>query len=271
MRNQEIQTVKKLFQAQLAYFRSSGKSTSELAYIYSKFEIDITLERQLRVIDMFAPYIRGRVLDWGCHFGFDSCVLRMRFGNAIELLGCDVLEETLFRPFYEFSGIRYSQLGHPYRLDYEDNHFDVVLSNGVLEHVPEDRLSIREIFRILKPSGTFIVTCLPNRYSYTEAFQRLRKGPAHDRLYTIRGARRLLQEAGFEVLAQRYFFVVPTMLGGLPSWIKQMYCRANRLVWQLNDVLESCWPINRLSSNFMIVARKPNFAITDSRPDSETL
>jgi len=80
-----------------------------------------------------------------------------------------------------------------------------------------------------------------------------------------------LQEAGFEVLAQRYFFVVPTMLGGLPSWIKQMYCRANRLVWQLNDVLESCWPINRLSSNFMIVARKPNFAITDSRPDSETL
>ena len=38
-------------------------------------------------------------------------------------------------------------------LPFEDNTFDVILCNHVLEHIPEDRKALQELFRTLKPSG----------------------------------------------------------------------------------------------------------------------
>lgn len=38
-------------------------------------------------------------------------------------------------------------------LPFPDGHFDVVLSSHVLEHIPDDRAALREIARVLKPSG----------------------------------------------------------------------------------------------------------------------
>jgi ubiquinone/menaquinone biosynthesis C-methylase UbiE len=42
-------------------------------------------------------------------------------------------------------------------MPFEDNTFDWVLCNHVLEHVPDDRKAMREILRVLKPSGTAIM------------------------------------------------------------------------------------------------------------------
>ncbi len=38
-------------------------------------------------------------------------------------------------------------------IPYEDNTFDVVISNGVLNLSPLKEQSLREIFRVLKPAG----------------------------------------------------------------------------------------------------------------------
>ena len=38
-------------------------------------------------------------------------------------------------------------------LPFEDNSYDVVLCNHVLEHIPEDTKAMQELFRILKPGG----------------------------------------------------------------------------------------------------------------------
>jgi len=38
-------------------------------------------------------------------------------------------------------------------IQYADDTFDVVCCCHVLEHIPEDRRAIREIYRILKPNG----------------------------------------------------------------------------------------------------------------------
>jgi len=39
------------------------------------------------------------------------------------------------------------------KMPFEDNLFDVVICNHVLEHVPDDKRAMREIFRVLKPGG----------------------------------------------------------------------------------------------------------------------
>ena len=44
------------------------------------------------------------------------------------------------------------------RLDFDDNSFDFVLSNHVLEHIPDDRKAMSEIFRVLKVGGKAIIT-----------------------------------------------------------------------------------------------------------------
>ena len=41
-------------------------------------------------------------------------------------------------------------------LPFEDNSFDFILCNHVLEHIPDDKKAMQELYRILKPGGTGI-------------------------------------------------------------------------------------------------------------------
>lgn len=47
-------------------------------------------------------------------------------------------------------------------IGFPDDHFDLVICNHVLEHVPNDRKGIAEIFRVLKPGGLAYVS-VPQR------------------------------------------------------------------------------------------------------------
>ncbi len=250
----EIGMLYRLWRSQLDHCQSP--TDPGMVYLASHFRMRLTLERHLRVIDLLVPHVYGKVLEWGCRHGLDSCVYRMRLRDAVELHGCDVCDADDYRPFHDFSGMRYRRLNHPYQLEYEDNAFDVVTSNGVLEHVPDDDRSIGEVHRVLRPGGAFLITCLPNAFSYTEALQRWRSGAAHDRLYTLGQTRAMLRDHGFNVSEMRRLFMVPTMLNGLPEIAKFAYQKASRLVWVANDLLERTWPLNRFASNLMIVAHK---------------
>lgn len=42
-------------------------------------------------------------------------------------------------------------------IPYEDNHFDFVICNHVLEHIPEDDKAMKELRRVLKPGGKAIL------------------------------------------------------------------------------------------------------------------
>jgi len=42
-------------------------------------------------------------------------------------------------------------------LPFEDNSYDVILCNHVLEHIPDDKKAMQELYRILKPNGYAIL------------------------------------------------------------------------------------------------------------------
>jgi len=93
-------------------------------------------------------------------------------------------------------------------LTFPDDHFDLILCSHVLEHVPNDRLAMSELLRVLKPGGTAILMvpiAMHNAETQedpavTEPKERIRLYGQFDhvRLYGRDYSDRL-QEAGFHV------------------------------------------------------------------------
>lgn len=42
-------------------------------------------------------------------------------------------------------------------IPYEDNRFDLIICNHILEHIPDDIAAMKELFRVLKPNGTAVL------------------------------------------------------------------------------------------------------------------
>ncbi len=57
-------------------------------------------------------------------------------------------------------------------IGYPDEHFDVIICNHVLEHIPEDRKAMGELYRVLKTGG-FAVLQVPIGLALEETFEDL--------------------------------------------------------------------------------------------------
>jgi len=140
-----------------------------------------------------APAESLNLLDWGCGKGHFSYLLRQ---SGLQVTPADVDPEEgkliLEGPIHP--------LDHPFALPFQDRQFDVVLSVGVLEHVPQEVQSLREIHRILKPHGLFFCFNLPYQWSWVQWAAWLLGNKYHDRFYGRRQTRRLLASQHFEVL-----------------------------------------------------------------------
>ncbi|MEM6752633.1 MAG: class I SAM-dependent methyltransferase [Cyanobacteria bacterium P01_C01_bin.38] len=143
-----------------------------------------------------------KILDWGCGKGHISYLMREM---GAEITACDVhgADDSSFgqnTPIIEKASINVLSLEHPYILPFIDASFDIVLSFGVLEHVPNDFESLREIHRILKPSGLMFCFFLPYHLSWTQRLAHLRGDFYHDRLYSKKMVIELLDKSKLELL-----------------------------------------------------------------------
>ena len=80
-------------------------------------------------------------------------------------------------------------------LPFKKGCFDNAVSSEVLEHIPDDRTAMSEVFRILRPRGRLILT-VPHRMAYFAMDDRY---VSHMRRYEISGLTRLLKRTGFQV------------------------------------------------------------------------
>jgi SAM-dependent methyltransferase len=206
----------------------------------------------------YRPYLpeEGAVLDWGCNHAPDSCLLRMAYGQRLQLHGCDFADSGLYPVFHEFAGLSYVTLDHDnFSLPYDSNSFDVVIGSGTLEHTAMDYESLKELYRVLKPNGVLIISYLPHRFSYHEYRQRvLKKEDFHLRLYGLRETKQMLKRSGFlPVFAGFHTFFWENMLAtaGLPQW--NHWNRAGaRLLYRLI-------PIHLLCDALCLIAKKVMF------------
>ena len=193
----------------------------------------------------------GRLLDWGCGFGQVTALLRHKGVDVVAFDYREGINAPTIEPLERFSEIEVHLSPDPIGLPFEDGSFDTVLSCGVLEHVQDPDASLDEIHRVLRPGGTFFVTNLPNRYSYTERIARLLGLYYHgqlpnDRVYTECTARELLERHGFTVRELRHAHMLPLTLGG-PA----------RPIWSASRLLERVPGLNNFATSLEVVAHVP--------------
>lgn len=103
-----------------------------------------------------------RVLDLGSGAGNDCFVARAIVGEYGHVTGLDFTEEMVAKAGRNLSKLGYANVdfvqGDIEEMPLPDNKFDVVLSNCVLNLVPDKQKAFSEIMRVLKPGGHFCVS-----------------------------------------------------------------------------------------------------------------
>jgi len=99
----------------------------------------------------------SRVLDIGCGAGFDLIMARRIVGGSGRVCGIDMTREMLERARRNFAELGIANIEtrqvDSEKIPYEDNSFDVVISNGVINLSPKKAELFREIRRVLQPGG----------------------------------------------------------------------------------------------------------------------
>lgn len=124
----------------------------------------------VRTLEPLRTIFEGKnVLDFGASHGTGICAL-IELGASV-VTGVEPGSEYVSHGIAILKDAPYASqasllhVADTSRLPFPDEHFDVVLVNAVLEHIPQPREAyLREISRVLGPGGYIIVNETPNKY-----------------------------------------------------------------------------------------------------------
>lgn len=216
----------------------------------------------VRIADDIARRVPcGELLDWGCGWGQMTYLLRRR---GFRVTAFDVGDPAAARPDIPLCrAVPVVRSPEPTVLPFADGSFDAVLSCGVLEHVAEDvpggdeRGSLRELHRLLRPGGRLLVYQLPQQHSWQEAaVRRFGLGSGHRRRFTAARIRALLGQEGFAVESLRRTNLVPRNLTGIPERLRDAYSRLAPCLIAADEVLSRAPGLEHVAGALEVVARR---------------
>jgi arsenite methyltransferase len=144
---------------------------------YLNESFDLSNENTVSVLDEFplwSSYFGARLLDEvnykkgitaldiGCGTGFPLIELAQRLGSSSKVYGIDPWTEAGDRIDLKLRTMNISNVTFHNQtaevLPFDDNYFDLIVSNNGINNVQEPEKVLAECRRVLKPSGQFIMT-----------------------------------------------------------------------------------------------------------------
>ncbi len=102
------------------------------------------------------------LLDLGSGAGNDCFIARMLVGDQGKVTGLDFTDEMIGKAQKNLNKTGYKNMefvkGDIENMPFSGNQYDVVISNCVLNLVPDKEKAFSEIYRVLKPGGHFCVS-----------------------------------------------------------------------------------------------------------------
>lgn len=166
------------------------------------------------------------VLDLGSGAGNDAFLARSLVGDSGRVIGVDMTPAMIqrARANAELVGARNVEfrLGDIEALPVDDGEVDAIVSNCVLNLVPNKVIAFEEMYRVLKPGGHFCVSDIVSRGELPESARGIAElyagcisGAIDESAYV-----RLLEKAGFEdvrVVAEKVYDVPDEAFVGLAA------------------------------------------------------
>ena len=176
-------------------------------------ELEITLDRLDSatnyadwVGDHLAPYVAGDVLELGAGSGTLTARLLGRSDSIVAVEPYERLSEELAKRFRDHPNVSVVT-GELDSID-PGQQFDVAVLVNVLEHIEDDDGTLRGLYSRLRPGGQVILYVPAFQMLYSSFDRRI----GHHRRYRKGDLVAKLRNAGFEVVAARYFNMVGFVL-----------------------------------------------------------
>jgi ubiquinone/menaquinone biosynthesis C-methylase UbiE len=223
-----------------------------------------SLHQYIKAYDLTRARIStgAQVLDWGGGSGHFSYFLN-KAGYKTYIYA---FEEPQFIQQEIADGeisYRKANANEPVLVNYPNESFDAVCSIGVLEHVREvggdERASLQEISRLLKPGGIFLCYHLPNKGSWIEFLAKRFGSYHHQYTYNQEMINTIFKDVLHIKVCERYALLPRNSLRRLPKSIAD-----NRYFARSFNVIDSilCSLLPWINQNWVIVATKPHSSAT---------
>ena len=217
-----------------------------LDYLVRQFDGD----RTKAVLSLFDRNPDAKPLDCGCSSG----QFTLRAGQVVgtsKLFGIEIEEGRV--EITKAKGIQESEGDLNLRLPFENESFDCILANHVIEHLDNTDLFLKEIYRILKIGG-YTIIATPNLAACYNIFYLMlgkqqyiamvsdeilagswiplkrmalvkNSGPAHRRVFTLGAFKELLKHHGFviEKAMGCGFFPIPSPVSKVMSFFDKWH------------------------------------------------
>lgn len=128
---------------------------------------DIALRRRARWLILNMNLRKGdKILDVGCGDGFYLYLLS-KLDSSFRLTGVDTNINALNSAEANLKGKKVNLIqADVLKLPFPKATFDKIIASEVLEHVSDDPLALREIYRVLKKGGTFVLSVPHKNYPF---------------------------------------------------------------------------------------------------------
>ncbi|MGL5048246.1 MAG: class I SAM-dependent methyltransferase [Shewanella sp.] len=157
-----------------------------------------------------------RALEIGCGFGNGIQLIREHFGAGhVTAVDIDPDMVTAAKTRWQsqsqgLTGLNFS-VADATRLPFADSEFDIVFDFAVFHHIPDWQAAVKEVARVLKPNGYFVVEDLYRAAICNPLSRRLFDHPQqnrfnHNELLTV------LLQVGFKVVCDRNGFNLAGMV-----------------------------------------------------------